>query len=244
MNTQYYNNQISEARTKLEAITQQAEQEYKNTVTEQVHNFINDVKAYWPQGLRISSYDMHSSHYLHIYNDDGKRVHRTFIDISNGYQYKPSLTFKLQEDSLEALHYFGRCIKDMGEAISKFEQHPGGPMFEYGGWHFKGTHKLHDLQLDTAPDYVIPEMVDFGCRPQHWHVGGLGYDCGEQLRKKWNRDEFIKAAGEGYDVYYCMEDGQYYYPAASRLANVYMDNLAQNIKTWIKWHNERENDAA
>ena len=73
MNTQYYNNQISEARMKLDAITQKAEQEYKNTVTEQVHNFIDDVKAYWPDGLRLSSYRMHCYRYLRIWNDDGKR---------------------------------------------------------------------------------------------------------------------------------------------------------------------------
>lgn len=244
MNNEYYNNQISEARMKLDATTQKSEQEYKNTVTEQVHNFIDDVKVYWPDGLRLSSYRTHCYHYLRIWNDDGKRVHRTFIELSNGYQFKPQMTYKLQDDSLEAIHYFGRCIKDMGEAISKFEQHPGGPMFEYGGWHFKGTHTLHDLQLDTAPDYVITEMVDFGRRPDMWYVAGLWYDCGEQLGKEWNREAFKKAAGEGYDVYYCMEDGQYYFPSKERLANIYMENLEQNIRYWIKRHNEREDDAA
>jgi hypothetical protein len=239
MNTQYYNNQISEARMKLDAITQKAEQEYKNTVTEQVHNFIDDVKKYWPQGLRLSSYRTHSSHYLHIYNDDGKRVHRTFIAISNGYQYKPKQTYKLQDDNLEALHYFGRCIKDMGEAISKFEQHPGGPMFEYGGWHFKGTHTKHDLGLDVVPDYVIKEMVKFGCAPQYWNVAGLGYDCGDELRKEWDCKAFRKASGKDYDVYYCMEDGHYYFPSKERLANIYMDNLEKNIRYLIKDHEER-----
>jgi hypothetical protein len=233
------NNVISEAKMKLEAIVEKAEQEYKNTVTEQVHDFIEAVKAYWPDGLRLRSYRMHCYNYLRIWNEDGKRVHRTFIEQSNGYQYKPQMTYKLQEDSLEAIHYFGRAIKDMGETISKFEEVEGGTMFEFGGWHFKGTHTLHDLGLDTAPDYVIPEMVKFGFRPQHWHVGGLWYECGEELREKWDCKAFHKASGKDYDVFLCMEDGQYYYPAKEHLANVCMEYMDKNIRYWIKEHEER-----
>lgn len=240
MNNEYYNNVISEAKMKLEAIVEKAEQEYKNTVTEQVHDFIEVVKTYWPDGLRLSSYRMHCYHYLHIWNEDGKRVHRTFIEQSNGYQYKPQMTYKLQEDSLEAMHYFGRCIKSMGDTIRKFEEVEGGTMFEFGGWHFKGTHTLHDLELDTAPDYVIPEMVDFGPRPDCWHVAGLWYECGEELKKDWNCKAFRKAAGTEYDVFLCMEDGHYYYPAESHLANVWLEALEKNVAFWIKTHKERE----
>ena len=240
MNNEYFNNVISEAKMKLEAIVEKAEQEYKNTVTEQVHDFIEAVKTYWPDGLLLSSNRMHCYHYLRIWNEAGKRVHRTFIGQSNGYQYKPQMIYKLQEDSLAAMHYFGRAIKDMGEAISKFEEVEGGTMFEFGGWHFKGTHTKQDLGLDVVSDYVIKEMVKFGWAPQHWHVAGLWYDCGEELSKKWNCKAFRKVAGKEYDVFLCMEDGQYYFPAKERLANVCMDNLEKNIRYWIKEHEERE----
>ena len=224
---------------KLEAIVEKAEQEYKNTVTEQVHDFMERNKAYYPDGLRLYSSRLHSHCYLHIYNEDGKRVHRTFIEQSNGYQYKPLLTYKLQEDSLEAMHYFGRCIKDMGEAIDNFEDAEGGDMFEFDGLHFKGTHTMHDLGLDVVPEYVITEMVKFGWAPQHYHVAGLWYDC-KQIREEWNCKTFRKASGTEYDVFLCMEDGQYYFPAKSHLSNVCMSNLEKNIKFWIREHEEIE----
>lgn len=239
MANEYINTQISEAKMKLEAIVEKAEQEYKNTVTEAMHDFLERNKAYYPDGLRISSNRTHCYYCLHIWNEDGKRVHRTFIEQSNGYQYKPQMTYKLQEDSMKAMHYFGEVIKDMGKAISKFEDAEGGTMFEYKGLHFKGTHTRKDLGLEDAPDYVTDEMVHFGWAPQSYYVAGLWYDC-DKVRNEWNLKEFKEAAGDGYDAFLCMEDGQYYYPSEETLANIFIESLQRNIKYWIKEHEDRD----
>ena len=244
MTNEYINNQVSEAKMKLEAIVEKAEQEYKNTVTEAMHDFLERNKAYYPDGLRISSYRTHCYHYLHIWNEDGKRVHRTFIEQSNGYQYKPQMTYKLQEDDMDAMDYFGRVIESLTKKISKFEDAEGGTIFEYKGLHFRGTYTRKDLGLEDAPDYVTDEMVNFGYAPQSYCVAGLWYsEESERLRKEWNLQEFHEKAGEGYDAFLCMEDGETYYPAADKLAGISLEYMEKNIRYWIREHEERE-DAA
>lgn len=232
---------ISEATMRMEALIERAEQEYKENVTKAVHDFLKQNAGYYPKGLRLAGDGRNfSHHYLEIWNEDGKRVQRTFIAASNGYQYKPCLTLKLQEESVAALRHIASCIERIAEHIDRFEQVDGGEMFEYGGMHFKGTHTLRELGVADAPDYVLPEIVRFGWAPEHmqYYTG----DDEKAVHKNWSQADFLKAAKDSdkYDVYMCMESGRYYYPAADKIADVCMESLKKNIAFWIKEHEERD----
>ena len=168
MTNEYINNQVSEAKMKLESIVEKAEQEYKNTVTEAMHDFLERNKWYFPDGLRISSYRTHCYHYLHIWNEDGKRIHRTFIEQSNGYQYKPQMTYKLQEDDMDAMDYFGRVIESLTKKISKFEDAEGGTVFEYKGvqdrwnrWLVVAGANENDSQFPTFEILRCDKVINF-----------------------------------------------------------------------------------
>ena len=235
-------NSINESTMRMEAAIERAEKEYKESVTKAVHDFLKQNGDYYPGGLRLGGDGRNfCGYYLEIYNEDGKRVERTFIAVSNGYQYKANLTMKLQEESVKALRHIARCIGTIAEQIDRFEQVDGGAMFEYGGLHFKGTHTLQGLGVADAPDYVLTEIVRFGWAPEH-----MAYYTGDDpkaVHEGWSQADFLRAAKDSdrYDVYLCMETGEYYYPAAEKLANVCMDNLQQNIRYWIR---EREEQAA
>jgi len=234
-------NGISESTMRMEALVERAEQEYKENVTKAVHDFLKQNAGYYPKGLRLAGNGRNfSHHYLEIWNEGGKRVQRTFIAASNGYQYKPCLTMKLQEESVAALRHIASCIERIAEHIDRFEQVEGGQMFQYGGLHFKGTHTLKELGVADAPDYVLTEVVRFGWAPEHtlYYTG----DDPKAVHSEWNQTEFLRAAKDSdrYDVYLCMETGHYYYPAAEKIADVCMDSLSENIRFWIKEHEERE----
>ena len=226
---------------RMEALIERAEQEYKENVTKAVHDFLKQNANYYPDGLRLGGDGRNfCGYYLEIYNEDGKRVERTFIDTSNGYQYKPLQTVKLQEKSVKALRHIASCIEHIAEHIDRFEQVDGGTMFEYGGMHWKGTHTLRELGVADAPDYVLPEIVRFGWAPEH-----LQYYTGDDekaVHENWSQADFLKAAKDSdkYDVYMCMESGRYYYPAANRISDVCLESLKKNIAFWIKDHEERD----
>lgn len=232
---------ISEATMRMEALIERAEKEYKENVTKAVHDFLKQNSDYYPDGLRLGSDGRNfSHHYLEIWNEDGKRVERTFIAASNGYQYKPCLTLKLQDESVAALRHITRQVENIAEHIDRFEAVDGGQMFEYGGLHFKGTHTLKELGVADAPDYVLPEIIRFGWAPESipYYTG----DDEKAVHENWSQADFLKAAKDSdkYDVYMCMETGHYYYPAAEKIADVCMDNLSENIRYWIKEHEERD----
>ena len=234
-------NGISESTMRMEALVERAEKEYKEGVTKAVHDFLKQNSDYYPDGLRLGGDGRNfCGYYLEIYNEDGKRVERTFLAESNGYQYKPKLTMKLQEDSVDALRHIASCVERIAEHIDRFEQVDGGQMFQYGGLHFKGTNTLKELGLADAPDYVLTEVVRFGWAPEHmqYYTG----DDPKAVHSEWSQTEFLRAAKDSdrYDVYLCMETGHYYYPAAEKIADVCMDNLSENIRYWIKEHEERE----
>ena len=113
-------NGISESTMRMEALVERAEKEYKEGVTKAVHDFLKQNSDYYPDGLRLGGDGRNfCGYYLEIYNDDGKRVERTFLAESNGYQYKPKLTMKLQEDSVEALRHIASCVERIADMLNR-----------------------------------------------------------------------------------------------------------------------------
>lgn len=231
MNTKYITRQINDANEKKEALISKAEREYRDEMTKAVHDFLNEAQEYFPNGLELSSYHRNA----YVWNEDGKRVHRTFV--KDG-----SCTEKLQDRGRgELFESIIRTVYELSREIEKFEAVEGGEMFEYNGLHFKGTHTLESLGLSDTPEYAIEEMARFGWWPDPYYTGRVIF--AEDFRKKWNLEEFKAVAQPGYDFYYCMESSAYYYPTKDRMSNACMENLQQNIEYWIKEHEERETAA-
>ena len=246
MNNKYITNQISTANMKYQAVVEKAEKMYKQEVTQAVHDFIKRNESYYPDGLQLlTECSIHSYPYMKIWNEDGKRVQRTFIALCNYEehkplnQYKPQTTYRLQGESLEGAQLIAHYISDLTDSIRKFESVKGGNMFEFGGRHFKGTHTLKDLGLTVVPNYVINKILSFGSNPQTYYCGGFWYTTDSKLLKDWNYNSFRKASGGGYDVFLCMEDGEYYFPSDHKMANIHMEFLKDNIAFWMEEYNEK-----
>ena len=227
MNTKYITSQIKDANEKREALLFKVEREYREEMTKAVHDFLDQAKEYFPNGLELPSYYRNA----YVWNEDGKRVKRTFVKDGSRTEKMQSALSNLCEDII-------RKVYGLSKNIERFEAVEGGKMFEYNGLHFKGTHTMEALGLADVPEYVIPEMVRFGLWPNPIHTGRVFRT--ENFVNGWNLQDFKNAAGSGYDIYLCMETGEYYYPASDKLACACMDSLHQNVKYWIRCHEDRE----
>jgi len=226
--------QIEKAKDRLQAAREHADREYKEEVTKAVHDFLDQNRAYYPEGLLVSGGDDFNYRTVKLYNNDGVRAKRTYVS-----ELPPRRrdVHKLSEDTVKTLTHVGKIFGHLSERIANFEGVAGGPMFEYHRLHFRGTHTLHDLGLDVVPQYVIDEMIKFGWYPQHFYELGFDYD---EIKKTWDYDLFSQqSAASGYDVFLCMEDGHYYYPSEGKLSDIYIEALPKNIASWMREYNEK-----
>lgn len=234
MNTKDINTRIETSRKSYQTMIEKVEREYKEETTQAVHDFIESAREYFPEGLIISGYCA-GFHYdrAKVWNNDGKRVCRTFIvEVGRPRYY----ICKLQERSTDDVAHVSKVIRELCSKIGKFEEVEGGSMFEYHRLHFRGTHTFEDLGLKDLPQYVIDEMIKFGWWPEFADIVPFGFDY-DEIQNTWNYDEFLTAAaavGGSYDVFMCMETGKYYYPSKGKLSEVYMDNLQKNIDFWMR----------
>lgn len=243
MNTQDINNRIETSMEKFKTMVEKAECLYKEETTQAVHDFIESAKEYFPDGLTLSGYcDRFPYDRAKVWNNDGKRVRRTFI-VEMG---RPrSYIRKLQECPADNVSHVACIVGELGYKIAKFEEVNGGRMFVYHRLHFRGTHTSDEMGLEGLPQFVMDRMVDFCDWPFYAAIVPLGFGYYE-IRDTWNYDDFqtaATAAGGSYDVFLCMETGKYYYPSKGKLCELNLKYLKENIDYWMGEYNKKNHIA-